>query len=67
MGSGPQSEETSEKPVAAAGPWRPWGRMSPTCGVSLPHIRISDWRPGRGPDFLTSGSQTGDLAYGAGP
>ena len=35
--------------------------------VSLPHIWISDWGPGTGADFLTSGSQTGYLAYGAGP
>ena len=41
--------------------------MSPTCVVSPPHIRISDWGPGTGADFLTSGSQTGYIAYGAGP
>ncbi|XP_043315742.1 melanoma-associated antigen 10-like [Cervus canadensis] len=33
--------------------------MSPTCVVSLPHIRISDWGPGMGAGFLTSESQTG--------
>ena len=42
---GPQSEETSENPGAAVGPWWIWDVMSPKCMVSLPDIRVSEWGP----------------------